>query len=97
MSSPDQQAVRLGPQRGLYVGIGASAGALEALQAFFAHVPEDSGFAFIVVQHLERRITKRLFSATTFKHAAGLVYFFRKYRYITNVKKLTGSRNFGAR
>jgi N-acetylglucosaminyl-diphospho-decaprenol L-rhamnosyltransferase len=54
-------------------------------------------FPRAVVRHLERRITKKLFSATTYKHAAGLVYFFRKYRYITNVKKLPGSRNSGAR
>ena len=34
------------------VGIGASAGGLTALKAFFAHVPEDSGLAFVVVVHL---------------------------------------------
>ena len=35
-----------------YVAIGASAGGLEALQAFFDNMPADSGLAFIVVQHL---------------------------------------------
>src|SRR5262245_2218290 len=35
------------------VGIGASAGGLEALHAFFSHVPERSGMAFVVVQHLD--------------------------------------------
>ncbi len=40
--------------RSLIVGIGASAGALEALERFFAEVPPDAGLAFIVVQHLER-------------------------------------------
>jgi len=35
-----------------YVGIGASAGGLEALQEFFTHMPTDTGAAFIVVQHL---------------------------------------------
>lgn len=35
-----------------YVGIGASAGGLEAVEAFFKHMPPDSGCAFIVVQHL---------------------------------------------
>ena len=35
------------------VGIGASAGGLEALEAFFADVPTGSGAAFIVVQHLD--------------------------------------------
>ena len=34
------------------VGIGASAGGLEALESFFEHVPLDSGMAFVVVQHL---------------------------------------------
>ena len=35
------------------VGLGASAGGLAALGAFFAHVPPDSGLAYIVVQHLD--------------------------------------------
>lgn len=35
------------------VGIGASAGGLEALELFFANVPAESGMAFIVVQHLD--------------------------------------------
>lgn len=34
------------------VGIGASAGGLEALKTFFSHVPEDSGIAYVVVMHL---------------------------------------------
>lgn len=36
----------------LYVGIGASAGGLEALEVFFSSMPSNSGLAFIVVQHL---------------------------------------------
>jgi two-component system CheB/CheR fusion protein len=35
-----------------YVGVGASAGGLEALEAFFSHMAADSGMAFIVIQHL---------------------------------------------
>jgi two-component system CheB/CheR fusion protein len=35
------------------VGLGASAGALEALGAFFDAMPSDSGMAFVVVQHLD--------------------------------------------
>ena len=35
------------------VGIGASAGGLEALEQFLARVPANSGMAFIVVQHLD--------------------------------------------
>ncbi len=35
-----------------YVGIGASAGGLEALDSFFSHMPPSSGLAFVIVQHL---------------------------------------------
>jgi len=35
-----------------YVGIGASAGGLEALVSFFKEMPEDTGMVFIVIQHL---------------------------------------------
>ena len=35
-----------------YVGIGASAGGLEAIETFFKNMPPDSGLAFVVVQHL---------------------------------------------
>ncbi len=34
------------------VGLGASAGGLEALERFFHEVPTDTGMAFVVVQHL---------------------------------------------
>lgn len=34
------------------VGIGASAGGLEALQRFFDAMPPDTGMAFVVIQHL---------------------------------------------
>jgi two-component system CheB/CheR fusion protein len=37
----------------LIVGIGASAGGLEALEQFFVNVPKDSGMAFVVIQHLD--------------------------------------------
>ncbi|MGB8297079.1 MAG: chemotaxis protein CheB, partial [Polyangia bacterium] len=40
-----------GPQ---FVGIGASAGALHALERFFSLAPADSGLVFVVVQHLDR-------------------------------------------
>ncbi len=61
-ASPDPtdelQAVPLGgkfdasesPQ--LVVGIGASAGGLEALEQFFKSMPADNGMAFVVIQHL---------------------------------------------
>ena len=35
------------------VGIGASAGGLEALEKFLARVPPGSGLAFVVIQHLD--------------------------------------------
>jgi two-component system CheB/CheR fusion protein len=35
------------------VGIGASAGGLEALEHFFTNVPQNSGLAFVVIQHLD--------------------------------------------
>lgn len=35
------------------VGIGCSAGGLEALEAFLSHVPDSSGMAFVIVQHLD--------------------------------------------
>jgi two-component system, chemotaxis family, CheB/CheR fusion protein len=34
------------------VGIGASAGGLDALEQFFDNMPADSGMAFVVIQHL---------------------------------------------
>jgi two-component system CheB/CheR fusion protein len=38
---------------GLYVvGVGASAGGLDALEQFFGAMPEDTGMAFVVIQHL---------------------------------------------
>lgn len=36
----------------MVVGIGASAGGLEALQEFFRNMPVNSGMAFVVIQHL---------------------------------------------
>jgi chemotaxis response regulator CheB len=35
------------------VGIGASAGGLEALEHFLSRVPKNSGMAFVIVQHLD--------------------------------------------
>ncbi len=35
------------------VGIGASAGGLEALEQFFGNVPKSSGLAYVVIQHLD--------------------------------------------
>ena len=35
------------------IGIGASAGGLDAFEKFFTHMPPDSGMAFVLVQHLD--------------------------------------------
>src|SRR4051812_22266597 len=39
-------------QRVPVVGIGASAGGIQAFQSFFENMPAGSGFAFVVVLHL---------------------------------------------
>lgn len=62
MSTPDEQAPRIGTSSAAaprpaqlpfpVVGIGASAGGIEALQEFFKGTPPDSGMAYVVVQHL---------------------------------------------
>ena len=43
------------PEKGGFpiVGIGASAGGLEALEQFLGHVPAQSGIAFVIIQHLD--------------------------------------------
>jgi len=35
-----------------YIGVGASAGGLEAIEAFFSNMPVDTGMIFILIQHL---------------------------------------------
>jgi two-component system CheB/CheR fusion protein len=46
-------AGKRGPIASFYVvGLGASAGGLEALRSFFAAVPAESGAAFVIIQHL---------------------------------------------
>jgi two-component system, chemotaxis family, CheB/CheR fusion protein len=47
--TPSRQDILLFP----IAGIGASAGGLEALEQFLSHVPEGSGMAFVIVQHLD--------------------------------------------
>src|SRR5437773_8147474 len=52
---------RRGPPGRFYVvGLGASAGGLEALRSFFAAVPAKSGAAFVVVQHLAPTYRSRM-------------------------------------
>jgi two-component system CheB/CheR fusion protein len=42
------------------VGIGASAGGIQALKEFFEHVPDDSGMAYVVILHLSPDYDSRL-------------------------------------
>ncbi len=52
MDANEEKNISAEPQAPLaIVGIGASAGGLEALEQFFSHMPADSGMAFIVIQH----------------------------------------------
>src|SRR5512139_2289332 len=46
-------AVRLTDESFPVVGIGASAGGLEAFELFFKNMPPDSGMAFVLVPHLD--------------------------------------------
>ena len=48
-TSDDPLSHRLFP----IIGIGTSAGGLEALEHFLSHVPKGSGMAFVIVQHLD--------------------------------------------
>src|SRR5215469_5298638 len=52
--APDSDA----PSR--VVGIGASAGGLEAVSELLRHLPRNTGMAFVFIQHLEPRQTSRL-------------------------------------
>jgi two-component system CheB/CheR fusion protein len=49
---PAQDGIMRSSQQFPVVGIGASAGGLEALIAFFGNMPDDTGAAFVVVMHL---------------------------------------------
>ena len=52
-SSPENTASRQESLPFPIVGIGASAGGLEALEQFLRQVPQGSGMAFVIVQHLD--------------------------------------------
>jgi two-component system CheB/CheR fusion protein len=51
--SPKERAVDSHTDLFPIVGIGASAGGLEAFEQFLANVPENSGMAYVVIQHLD--------------------------------------------
>jgi two-component system CheB/CheR fusion protein len=54
-SKPAPQEAPLRQDNAIFpiVGIGASAGGLEAIEQFLKHVPEGCGMAFVIVQHLD--------------------------------------------
>src|ERR1043165_9815785 len=57
-SNPDLAAnVYTGP---IVVGIGASAGGIQALKTFFENVPERSGIAYVVILHLSPNYDSKL-------------------------------------
>jgi len=55
---PTAQLEQLSPsasnkEKGFFiVGMGASAGGLEAFEQFFSHIPPDKGMAFVLIQHI---------------------------------------------
>lgn len=51
-TTPALEHIDSSPGKPIVVGIGASAGGLEALQDFFKSMPLDSGLSFVVIQHL---------------------------------------------
>jgi hypothetical protein len=55
LAPPPPPAPLASPVSALFpvVGIGASAGGLEALEHFLARVPRNSGMAFVIIQHLD--------------------------------------------
>ncbi len=55
------------PAQGYVIGIGASAGGLEAINEFFDNIPQDTGFSFVVIQHLSPDY-KSLMSELLAKH-----------------------------
>ena len=55
------------------VGIGASAGGLEAIQQLFDHMPDDTGMSFVVIQHLSPNF-KSLMPELLAKHTQMKIY-----------------------
>ncbi len=62
--SADTESNDSTPQRNkpVIVGIGASAGGIRALQAFFEAIPDDTGAAFVVIVHLDPQSRSELSS-----------------------------------
>ncbi|MGN6568242.1 MAG: chemotaxis protein CheB, partial [Flavipsychrobacter sp.] len=72
-SSPDKDSILAGrPDKDdlLVVGIGASAGGIQALQTFFQSVPANPGMAYVVILHLSPDHDSQL--AQVLQHATQL-------------------------
>lgn len=74
--SPDSNNGTIVPEEShpddlIVVGIGAAAGGIEALKAFFARVPVDSGIAYVVILHVsptqDSKLAQELHEVTTVK------------------------------
>lgn len=50
---PNHESVTVEDERFPVVGIGASAGGLEAFRQLLRHLPTDTGMAFVLIQHLD--------------------------------------------
>ena len=76
MKNPDEkrpQGAEGAAQEPMIIGIGASAGGLEALQQFFGYMPPNSGLSFVVIQHLSPDY-KSLMADILAKHTEMSVY-----------------------
>ena len=62
----------------LFVGIGASAGGLDALKKLLSNIPENNGMAFIIVQHLDPN------------HKSGLVSILCRFTYMNVMEVVDG-------
>ena len=48
----DSNSLKIKKENFYIIGIGSSAGGLKALEEFFDHCPSNTGFAFVIIQHL---------------------------------------------
>lgn len=68
VTTPTKQSQKISPKPEYIVGIGGSAGSLEALETFFRAMPVDEGLAFVLIVHLDpthKSITDELIQRCT--------------------------------
>lgn len=68
VTTPGKQSQKRSPKPEYIVGIGGSAGSLEALETFFRTMPVDEGLAFVLIVHLDpthKSITDELIQRCT--------------------------------